>query len=78
MRDPARVDRVIALLRRAWRSSPDLRLGQLIHHVARQAYPTSEIFHVEDDLIEIALHEFLQRRGVVAEGRDPQPHGSEP
>lgn len=30
MRDPARINRMIELLRAAWLASPDLRLGQLI------------------------------------------------
>ncbi len=77
MRDPARVDRVIELLRRAWRSNPDLRLGQLVCHVASQASPTSEIFHVEDDPIEIAMRAFASLGDDSASLGDPQPHGSE-
>jgi hypothetical protein len=30
MRDPARIDRVLAELRAAWMAAPDLRLGQLL------------------------------------------------
>jgi hypothetical protein len=30
MRSPARIDKVLAALRDAWQTSPDLRLGQLM------------------------------------------------
>ncbi len=30
MRDPARIDRIVELLRETWKASPDMRLGQLL------------------------------------------------
>ena len=51
MRDPARIDDLIAALRAAWMQSPDLRLGQLIVNAIRPTEPCPEIFHAEDETI---------------------------
>jgi len=48
MRDPARIDDVLAALRAAWVESPDLRLGQLIVNAVRPSNPCPEVFHAED------------------------------
>lgn len=49
MRDPSRIDEVLAALREAWLESPDLRLGQLIVNAIRPSNPCPEIFYKEDD-----------------------------
>lgn len=51
MRDPARIDVVLAALRAAWVESPDLRLGQLIVNAIRPSNPCPEVFHAEDDAL---------------------------
>ena len=51
MRDPARIDNVLAALRAVWLESPDLRLGQLVVSVIRPTDPCPEVFHAEDDAI---------------------------
>lgn len=63
MRDPARIDKIVGLLRRYWHANPDLRLGQIISNltpdnfrveVTRDAYTDpwdtrmADPFHVED------------------------------
>jgi hypothetical protein len=48
MRDPTRIDDVLAALRAAWTESPDLRLGQLIVNAVRPAHPCPEVFYTED------------------------------
>lgn len=55
MRDPARIERIIGLLRRAWKESPDQRLGQLLVNVAEG----ESVWHVEDDVTERGLREWL-------------------
>lgn len=50
MRDPERIERIIALLRRAWLKHPGLRLGQLVEDLLGDA-----LFHVEDDVTERKL-----------------------
>lgn len=52
MRDPARIGRIIEKLHRAWHAHPDLRLGQLVHHLAN---PNTMAVHTEDDVLERRL-----------------------
>jgi len=51
MRDPARIDDVLAALRAAWVESPDLRLGQLVVNAVRPTQPCPEVFYAEDDAL---------------------------
>lgn len=72
MRDPARIDRMIELLRAAWHASPDLRLGQLIANLTPSdddPYGTASdeavytaMWNREDDAWERALHEWIGER----------------
>ncbi|MGE8287430.1 MAG: hypothetical protein ACN6RG_05695 [Stenotrophomonas sp.] len=61
MRDPARIDTVLATLRALWETSPDLRLGQLIVIAAAPREPVPEIFHIEDDVLLENLEQHLRR-----------------
>lgn len=54
MRDPARIDRILALVGKIWRSQPDLRLFQLLENAVR-ARDEFGNYHVEDDATEAAL-----------------------
>ena len=51
MRDPARIDQILDLLREVWARSPDLRLGQLIVNAVRPREPCPEVFSVEDTVL---------------------------
>jgi uncharacterized protein YihD (DUF1040 family) len=51
MRDPARIDRMLAALKKAWKENPDMRLGQLIVNVAGKNDP----YFIEDDVTETRL-----------------------
>ena len=62
MRNPARIDDVLAALRAAWEESPDLRLGQLIVNAVRPSEPCPEVFHAEDDVL---LGGLIRYREVV-------------
>ena len=56
MRDPARIDRIIELLRAYWKANPDLRLGQIVTNLlATPGQPV--VFYVEDYYAERALRE---------------------
>ena len=58
MRDPARIDEVLQLLRDVWALEPDLRLGQLIYNAARICETgLSDVFSIEDS----SLYEGLVR-----------------
>jgi hypothetical protein len=59
MRDPARIDRLLAKLGEIWREQPDLRLCQLIGNALRS---NTDNYYVEDDQLEIALDEYPSRR----------------
>ncbi|WP_323143322.1 hypothetical protein [Massilia phyllosphaerae] len=49
MRDPARINEVLELLREIWTIEPDLRLGQLIYNAARISEPgLSDVASIED------------------------------
>lgn len=56
MRDPARIDRILAKLGRYWRANPDLRLGQLISNL----YGGTRQFVAEDPVGEEALDLMLR------------------
>ena len=68
MRDPARIDDVLAAVRAAWAESPDLRLGQLIVNAVRPTNPCPEVFYTEDDALVQGLRSFreLVQAGNVA------------
>ena len=66
MRDPARIDDVLAALRAAWQESPDLRLGQLIVNAVRPTQPCPEVYHAEDDVL---LRGLISYRDLVQSGK---------
>jgi uncharacterized protein YihD (DUF1040 family) len=55
MRDPARIDRMIELLREAWHKEPDQRLGQLVTNLSNSTAP----WCVEDGEMERLIRTFL-------------------
>ncbi|KLD69318.1 hypothetical protein Y887_17500 [Xanthomonas pisi DSM 18956] len=62
MRDPARIDQVLALLEEVWRRDPDLRLGQLIYNAARLREPQLfEVFSIEDSMLQEGLIRYLEK-----------------
>jgi uncharacterized protein YihD (DUF1040 family) len=61
MRDPARIDEMLELLREVWRLEPDLRLGQLIYNAARMRDADLEdIFSVEDGVLRKGRVRYLE------------------
>jgi hypothetical protein len=56
VRDPERIDRILAQIRTYWKTNPDIRLGQLICNISRDErgyIPASgKIFNIEDDEFE--------------------------
>ncbi len=68
MRDPARIDRILELLRGYWFASPDMRLGQVVEVLAKMSQPRgrsggASTFYVEDDVMEAALRRALEGEG---------------
>ncbi len=61
MRDPARIERMLELVKKVWYSAPDLRLTQLIMNALKM---NSDPYYVEDDKLEIALKAYCKDRGI--------------
>lgn len=59
MRDPARIDQILDLLREVWKQSPDLQLGQLIVNAVRPLEPCPEVFSIEDTVLARRLERML-------------------
>ena len=56
MRDPARIDRIIELLREYWTHYPDLCLAQIVvNAIPSTGQPCPHIFYAEDDVVEKSL-----------------------
>ena len=62
MRDPERINRIVAKLVKAWKLSPDQRLAQLVSNAVAYAtnHDVTDIFHVEDDITEIGLDKMIE------------------
>jgi len=58
MRDPKRIDEVLAVLREVWSASPDLRLGQLVVIAANPKDPCPEVFYAEEDKLLVGLRRY--------------------
>ena len=62
MRDPARIDEMLQLLRDVWQLEPDLRLGQLIFNAARIREPElHDVYSIEDGSLRKGLVRYLER-----------------
>lgn len=65
MRDPARIDRILSLVKAHWMCQPDTRLGQLVSNInvgvrVDKSLPlTDDVFYLEDDDLEVKLRELL-------------------
>jgi hypothetical protein len=64
MRNPARIDQSLELLRQVWIHSPDLRLGQLIVNAVRPLEPCPEVFSIEDTMLARRLERMLSQPPV--------------
>lgn len=52
MRDPARIDKILSVIKFIWEENPDLRLGQLLYSAIENFddyYLGSNVFLIEDD-----------------------------
>ncbi len=58
MRDPKRIERILALIEQAWTQYPDQRLGQLL--VNNSSQMETNPFYYEDDRLEEALRRNLE------------------
>lgn len=58
MRDPARIDPILAEIRRIWMEWPDLRLSQLLVNVIRPTVPCPQVFYFKDDRLLQRLRDY--------------------
>ena len=56
MRNPERIDRILELIGKAWKSSPDLRFFQLLTAMGLDG----DLFYYEDDDLEQWLKEWTK------------------
>ena len=56
MRNPERIDRILALIGKAWKSSPDMRFFQLLTAMGLDG----DLFYYEDDDLEQWLKKVTQ------------------
>lgn len=50
MRDPDRIDEVLAALEAYWKQNPDLRIGQIIENAAQESQ-FDDAYHMEDNTV---------------------------
>jgi hypothetical protein len=80
MRDPGRIEKVLAAIHEAWLENPDLRLGQLLINAVRPADPCPELYSIEDtkllrklkDLVD-QMREARGTRSVIPTAPDGGP-----
>ena len=72
MRDPDRIDEVLAALRAVWIQQDQLRLGQLVVIATSPSSPCPEVFNIEDDAL---LKGLLSYGKLLADHR--QRHGAD-
>lgn len=58
MRNPNRIPKILVLLEKVWEKYPDLRLGQLIENITRDA-GWNDAYCIEDDDLEKELRRRL-------------------
>lgn len=61
MRDPRRIDEILAVVREIWENEPDLRLGHLVVKGIRPSDPCPQIFYAEDDVLLAGLLEWRRQ-----------------
>jgi hypothetical protein len=66
MRDPDRIRRLAEKLIALWQTMPDMRLGQMVHHLTPDGQDT---FYVEDSLVEKRLDLLLRMERERKRGR---------
>ena len=60
MRDPQRIDKILAMFKALWASYPDMRFCQLVSNITAYISDNPDIFYLEDDKFEDKLKEILQ------------------
>jgi len=67
MRDPKKIERILALLGKIWEQEPDTRLCQLIYNLTyslKNNYISEDIFYIEDTEFEKLMISYMKERGI--------------
>ena len=51
MRNPDRIPEILEAIQKTWEANPDLRLMQLLLNAIDIQNPSSELYHLEDDVL---------------------------
>jgi uncharacterized protein YihD (DUF1040 family) len=62
MRNPERIQRILAKLEQAWHKHPDMRLGQFISNLNDSR--DGDLFYVEDEELEEWIEEEISAEGA--------------
>lgn len=60
MRDPARIDKVLSMLKSYWKSNPDLRFVQMVMSIVGDG----DYFYLEDEEFIKFLHDAMYRHSA--------------
>jgi hypothetical protein len=71
MRDPARIEKILEVVRGVWERYPDLRLGQLIGNAADIRNVDS--YYIEDDDLEDELWGMIVQDEVTKHRMEKKP-----
>jgi len=66
MRDPSRIDKVLAAVGDVWKQYPDLRLGQLLLNV----YRDPALYYVEDYQLVNSLKQAYDEREILRKAQE--------
>ena len=61
MRDTARIERILPLLKEVWSMVPDWRLGQLMVNIAAESGWGDRTYYVEDQEVEETLRAWKEQ-----------------
>lgn len=68
MRDPKRIDKVLKIIRKFWKSNPDLKLGQIIASTIPEEHFGDPFFVEDEDIINGILElddQFFQQNRII-------------
>lgn len=65
MRDPNRIDKVLYIIGVVWHKYPDLRLGQILTHIAS----SKDLFYIEDEELYKRTKNFIKNMRNQLNGR---------
>jgi len=73
MREPERIDRIASLLKRAWKKTPDQRLGQLLSNITDGEIENALVlWNLEDTEWEGFLQDYVKSKELAGDKNQRQ------